>query len=113
MVNDTLVKDISKYIASKNVSTELVPGSTPRRYEPECGIKKHNSIIHKESAIADKYKSLPFSFSKPDFGGGVSKSTIKVCSNCGTEVYVHRNAISIICSSCGKYASLQEVKIDR
>ena len=112
MVNEAFKKDISKFISNSSVSSELPAGATPRRYEPECGVSKHNARIHKESAYADKYKNLPFTFSKPDFGGSTSKSTIKVCSNCEAPVYVHTNAIGIICRSCGKYASLKEIQID-
>ncbi len=112
MVNETFKQDLNKFISNSSVSSELPAGVTPRRYEPECGVSKHNTRIHKESAYADKYKNLPFTFSKPDFGGSTSKSTVKVCSNCETPVYVHTNAIGIICRSCGKYASLKEIQID-
>ena len=112
MVNETFKKDISKFVSESSVSAELPAGVTPRRYEPECGVSKHNARIHKESAHVDKYSNLPFSFSKPNFGEGKKKSTIKVCGNCNTEVYVHTNAVGIICRACGKYASLKEIQID-
>lgn len=110
MVNDVFKKDLNKFVSNTTVSTELPPGS-PRRYEPECGVSKHNARIHKETSFVDKNKNLNFSFSKPNFGG-TKKSTIKVCSLCGAEYYVHTNAIGVICRSCGKYASLKEVEID-
>lgn len=109
MVNETFKKDISKFVSDSSVSAELPAGVTPRRYEPECGVSKHNARIHKESAHVDKYSNLPFSFSKPNFGEGKNKSTVKVCTNCNTEVYVHTNAVGIICRACGKYASLKEI----
>lgn len=110
MVNDTFTKDLNKFVSSSTVSTELTAGS-PRRYDPECGVSKHNARIHKESALADKHKNLPFTFSKPTFSGA-KKNIIKVCSNCDTEVYVHTNAVGVICRSCGKYASLKEVAVN-
>ena len=109
MVNDIFKQDINKFISDSSVSTELPAGVTPRRYEPEGGVRKHNARIHKESAHVDKYSNLPFSFSKPTFGDIKKKSTTKVCSNCDAEVYVHTNAVGVICRACGKYASLKEI----
>ena len=110
MVNEAFKKDLNKFVSSTTVSTELPPGS-PRRYEPECGVSKLNAKIHKDSDFADKHKNLPFSFSKPVFSG-TKKSTIKLCANCMTEVYVHTNAVGIVCRACGEYASLLEVEIN-
>ena len=104
MVNDTFIKDLNKALTKDSISTELTPGS-PRRYEPEVGIAKHNKRIHSESSYADKYKNLPFTFSKPT----KNKITrIKFCSNCNTAVEVNKNAVGIICNVCNKYASLLE-----
>ncbi len=104
MVNDTFIKDLNKALKKDTISSELAPGS-PRRYEPEMGIANHNRRIHNESAYADKYKNLPFSFSKPT----KNKITrIKFCSNCNAAVEVNKNAVGIICSTCNKYASLLE-----
>jgi hypothetical protein len=112
MVNEVFKKDLSKFMSESTVSSELPAGETPRRYEPSCGVKAHNSRIHKESNFADKYKNLPFTFSKPSFGEANKRSVIKVCSNCETSVYVHYNAVGIICRNCGKYSSLKEIQSD-
>ena len=105
MVNSEFSKDLNKYLDKQNVSSELSPGS-PRRYEPKEGIYKHNEKIHKDSEYADKYKKLPFSFSKPY---KPKKTVIKVCSKCGSHVFVPKNSIGIICRHCKQYASLLEV----
>ena len=107
MVNSEFIKDLSKGLQKQSVNSELTPGATPRRYEPEVGVKKHNERIHRETSYVDKYKNLPFSFSKPAFGG-TKKSTIKFCANCKTPVDVHTNAIGVICRSCNTYSKLLE-----
>lgn len=104
MVNETFIKDLKKVFKNDTISTELSPGS-PRRYEPEKGVRKHNERIHSESRHADHYKNLPFTFSKVPQARG---SVVKFCSNCGSASYVHKNAVGIICNSCNKYASLLE-----
>lgn len=109
MVNSEFSKDISKHLDKTSISTELEPGATPRRYEPSGGIEKHNKKIHSDSEYADKYKDLPFSFSKP--ATSVNKRTvIKSCSNCGEPASVHENCVGIVCSECKQYASVVEVE---
>lgn len=108
MVNKEFTKDVKKYLDNANVSPELAPGS-PRRYEPTGGVNKHNARIHKESEFADKYKNLPFEFSKPK---KAKRSTVKLCGNCEQPVYVAENCVGVICRACGKYASVVEVTID-
>ena len=110
MVNEAFKSDLNKFVADTTVSTELTPG-TPRRYEPEVGVAKHNARIHKETSFVDKHKKLEFSFTKPTFSG-IKKTVVKLCSNCNAEVFVHTNAVGVICRACGKYASLKEVTID-
>lgn len=104
MVNETFIKDLNKSLRKDTINTELTPG-TPRRYEPEQGIRKHNERIHAESSFADKSKNLPFSFSKPAKNKIIR---IKFCSNCGAPAEVNKNAFGIICATCKKYARLLE-----
>ena len=105
MVNSEFSKDIKKALDKESISSELDAGATPRRYEPEGGVKKLNERIHKESKIMDN-KNLPFSFSKPP---KTNKTVVaKFCSNCGHKVFVSRNSISIICSSCKTFSSLKD-----
>lgn len=108
MVNDTFKKDIAKFVEKSTVSTELPPGS-PRRYEPNVGLAKHNKRIHTESAYADKYKNLPFTFSKPEKSKPLK---LKLCGNCEQEVFVHKNCVGIVCRHCGKYSPIKEVEIN-
>ena len=77
---------------------ELSPG-TPRRWEPEGGIKKHNEKIHKNSKIADS-KNLPFSFRKPkkDLGRSCSME----CPHCGKDLSLSSKTVMVICGGCGK-----------
>lgn len=107
MVNDTFIKDLSKALKKDSVSSELPPGS-PRRYEPAAGVNKHNARIHSESSYADKYKNLPFTFSKP----AKNKITrIKFCSKCNSPVEVNKNAVGVICRACNQYTTLLEEPI--
>lgn len=107
MVNDTFIKDLSKALTKDSVSSEL-PAGTPRRYDPVAGVAKHNARIHSESSYADKYKNLPFTFSKP----AKNKITrIKFCSNCNAAAEVNKNAVGIVCRTCNKYTTLLEEPI--
>lgn len=85
---------------------ELRPGATPRRWEPECGVKKLNDKIHKESKFADDHKNLPFSFRKPP--KPIAKSSILVCDNCGAYVGGTVATVGIICRSCNQYSTVSE-----
>lgn len=88
---------------------ELRPGVTPRRWEPECGVRKLNERIHKESKMADDYKKLPFSFRKPPKAMG--RNTVLVCDSCGATVGGTSATVGVICRSCGKFSSVTEVGV--
>jgi hypothetical protein len=90
-------------------TAELRPGSTPRRWEPECGVRKLNERIHKESKFADDYKNLPFSFRKPPKGMG--RRTALVCDNCGAYISGTSATVGVICRSCNKFSSVTEVDV--
>jgi formylmethanofuran dehydrogenase subunit E len=83
---------------------ELSPGSTKPRYEPEGGWQKHKERIHRESKEADKYKNLPFTFSKPKKH---RRHTTVRCKNCGHIASAPINTVGIICSECKKYSSVE------
>ncbi len=86
---------------------ELRPGVTPRRWEPEEGVKKLNDRIHKESKFADDNKNLPFSFSKPKKARACN--TALKCNNCGNISYASRITVGVICKACGKFSTVSEV----
>lgn len=85
---------------------ELSPGSTPRRWIPPGGEQKHRERIHKESTLTDKYKKLPFKFSKP--ACNKQSNTFK-CSNCGSLFSASKNTVMIICSKCKKLAKAEKI----
>lgn len=89
---------------------ELRPGVTPRRWEPEEGIGKLNSRIHRESKYIDNNKKLPFSFGKPKKPMG-GNSLIK-CNNCGAITMGTTVTVGIICKSCNEFSTVTEVKYD-
>ncbi len=89
----------------ENIGT-LTPGATPRRWEPEGGIGKHNKKIHRESRHADEHKDLPFTFSKPRKAG---RRQHMECDRCGYIVYVSINTVGIICNECNAYVSVKGV----
>ena len=109
MANSELNKSVSKYVRNSNLggSQELTPGTTPRRYEPASGTKKHNERIHRESKQMDKNGNLPFTFSKPN------KSSDKIkhlqCRECGEITSVTSKflvcKVSYECKSCNHWNS--------
>lgn len=88
---------------------ELRPGVTPRRWEPDSGVKKLNERIHRESKYADSYKNLPFSFRKPNKNMG--RTMALVCDNCGAYVSGTSATVGVICRSCKKFSSVTEVDV--
>lgn len=86
---------------------ELRPGVTPRRWEPEQGVRKLNERIHKESKFADDNKKLPFTFSKPS--KPIARSTLVQCNNCGSITSGTTATVGIICKHCNKFSSVTEV----
>lgn len=104
-MNDAFIKDISNGLSDYNINQKLSPGS-PRRWEPECGIKKHNERIHRESKYADDHKNLPFTFSKPK---KAKRQEYFICNNCGYVLSANVNTVGVICSSCKKYSSVRGV----
>lgn len=110
-MNNQFIKDLSKGMSSSNLggSKELSPGSTPRRYEPASGIKKHNERIHNESRQLDNHGNLPFSFSKPKKN---KRTKTAICSNCSSIKYVNINTVGVICKDCGTYAKVVDIDME-
>lgn len=99
---------MSKFNIDGNIG-ELSPGSTPRRWEPEGGVRKHNEKIHRESQFVDKHKKLPFSFSKPSRS---TRKTYMECTKCGHIVHISINTVGIICNECKTYNDVREVSFE-
>jgi len=99
-------KDIKKYLNKNSVSTELNPGSTGRRYEPNGGTKAHVDRIHKESEISDRRGKLPFTFSKPK---NAARRKVVACKNCGHVSSASINTVGVICFNCKIYSAVEEV----
>lgn len=109
-MNEQFVKDVASSVTKEPINQRLSPGS-PRRYEPEMGLKKHRERIHRESKQADDWKNLPFTFSKPPKPKG--RSTYIRCDNCGHITSGTTATVGIICKECGKFSSVTEVDLDR
>ena len=107
MVNSEFIKDVKKGIEKTKVNQVLEPGTTPRRYEPEGGVAKHNQRIHKESRYADEYKNLPFKFRKPPKPMG--RTTYMICDNCGKPYRGNTATYGIICNNCHKFSTVSQV----
>jgi hypothetical protein len=88
------------------MSGELSPGSTPRRWLPEEGEKNLRERIHRESVLTDKYKNLPFKFSKPPRN---KPSNIFKCSMCDHLFFAPKNTIMVICSNCKKLTKVEKI----
>ena len=107
MVNSELQNDIKKHMDKTTISTELEPGG-PRRFEPNEGVNNLNKRIHKESEYVDKYKNMPFEFSKPK---KAKRQTVKLCGNCEAPVSVSTTCVGVICRKCNTYAQVVEVDL--
>ena len=110
MANSEYVKDISKGISTTPLKQILEPGTTPRRYEPEGGVNRLNSRIHKESKYMDSHGNLPFSFRKPLKPKG--RNAYVMCDNCGHVIYASSITVGMICRSCNEYSSVTEVELN-
>lgn len=108
---DNIKKDVSRALSKEPLRQELPAGSTPRRWEPECGVQKHNERIHRESKYADDHKNLPFTFRKPPKPKG--RSVYVQCDNCGYITGGSTATVGMICPECKKYSSVTEVTDDR
>jgi hypothetical protein len=102
-------KGVTKDLNDGSVG-ELSPGQTGRRYEPEEGVANLNRRIHRESDYVDKYKNLPFTFSKPK---KLKKTMVKVCKNCKYPVGVNKDTVGIICSKCHTYSQVEDIYIEK
>ena len=107
MTNSAFTKDVARALKSEPMSAELSPGSVGRRYEPECGVRKHNERIHRESKFADNYKNLPFVFNKPRKDG---RTSYVQCDNCGHVTAASINTVGKICSNCKRYSSVTHLE---
>jgi ribosomal protein S27E len=106
-MNEKLIRDLTKGINNTPLKQELPAGATPRRYEPECGIKKHNERIHRESKYADAHKNLPFTFRKAYKPKG--QNAYVHCDNCGHITSATTVTVGMICKECGKFSTVTEV----
>jgi len=104
-MNEQFVRDVTKYIKQTEIKQELSPGSTPRRYVPALGEKKHRERIHRESKIADS-KNLPFTFSKPK--KPKRQSSFK-CKHCGYVFSAPVNTVGVICSECKTFSLCDQI----
>lgn len=88
---------------------ELAPGSTPRRWIPEGGVRKHNERIHRESKYADDNKNLPFTFSKPKKG---KKTDDFGCAECGRVFSASVSTVMVVCPDCKKVTKAVRITED-
>ena len=86
---------------------ELAPGSTPRRWVPEGGLRKHRERIHRESKISDDHKNLPFTFSKPKKD---KRADYFACVECGRYFSAPINTIMCACPNCKKATKVTRIK---
>jgi len=89
------------------MASELSPGSTPRRWVPEGGLRNHVDKIRRESKIADDYKKLPFKFSKPPRD---KKHEWFECVECGRIVSAPVNTIMYACPDCKKATKVIKIE---
>ena len=109
MVNSNFVRDVNKGIMDNPVR-QVLPAGSPRRYEPEGGVRKHNERIHKESRYVDEHKNLPFTFRKPPKFKG--RPACVECDNCGHVTNGSTTTVGVICKDCGEFSTVSEVVFD-
>lgn len=105
-MNKQFFEDVAKSVKQTPLNQELSPGSTPRRYEPATGIKRHRERIHKESKAMDG-KNLDFTFSKPWKPKG--PSAILSCDKCGYRFSGTAVTVGVICPECKQFSTVSEV----
>jgi predicted Zn-ribbon and HTH transcriptional regulator len=105
-MNEQFSKDVSKYVKQTSLNQELTPGSTPRRYEPNGGLRRHRERIHKESKAVDD-KNLDFTFSKPWKRKGAT--AVLACDGCGYRLSGTVVTVGIICPECKEFSTVSEV----
>lgn len=110
-MNKQFIKDLQKELSKNKIDQELPAGSTPRRYEPTLGVRKHNERIHRESKHVDDYKNLQFTFRKPPKSKGASAYVR--CDHCGNVTSATSITVGIVCKKCKKFSSVTEVSCDR
>jgi hypothetical protein len=106
LVNQSFIKDLNRKLSEENISTKLPPG-TARRWEPECGVGRHEERIRKETKFARDHKNLPFSVQKPPKPRG-NKVYIS-CDACGYLTSATSVTVGIICPECKQFSTVTEV----
>jgi len=85
--------------------------NSPHREAPNRhikGSKKYKEMISKGSKFADRYKNLPFKFSKPPKRTQFRRDVYMSCYHCHQCDVVNKYTAGKVCSKCSKYTSVNE-----
>jgi len=85
--------------------------NSPHREAPNKhikGTKKYREMIDRDSKNSDRFKNLPFTFSKPPKRTQARRDIFHVCDNCTELTTVNKNTAGRVCGGCHKYTSVNE-----
>ena len=85
--------------------------NSPHREAPNKhikGTKKYLEMIDRDSKVSDRFKNLPFTFSKPLKRTQPRRDIFHVCDNCAELTAVNKNTAGRVCGGCRKYTSVNE-----
>lgn len=74
----------------------------------EKGSKRYKEKIHRDSKFADKWKNLPFTFSKPAKRTQARRDIFHLCDTCQHVMLVSKFTAGMICKGCKSYSSITE-----
>jgi len=85
--------------------------NSPHREAPNKhikGTKKYREMIDRDSKNADRFKNLPFKFSKPPKRTRPRRDIFHVCDCCAELTTVSKYTAGRVCPGCRKYTSVNE-----
>ena len=85
--------------------------NSPHREAPNRhikGSKKYKEMIDRDSKNADRWKNLPFTFSKPPKRTRPREDIYHVCDSCHHISMVSRFRAGQVCKGCKSYASVNK-----
>ena len=85
--------------------------NSPNREAPnkqERGSKKYKKMIDRDSKNVDRWKNLPFTFSKPPKRTRPREDILHLCDHCEHVSLVSKNRAGQSCRGCKKYTSVNK-----
>lgn len=100
-----MIKDFKRFSSREDSPNREAPNSHSR------GSKKYKEMVHKKTKELDKYRNLPFQFSKPPKRTQRRRDVYFQCANCDEVHAVNKYTKGIVCGNCKSYQSVVEDRI--